>query len=83
MPLPIGWLTGLQRLASVRKDNTLPWLRPDGKTQVTVEYEGDRPVRVDTIVISTQHSPEVTLDEIREEVINHVITPRDRPSFAR
>ena len=76
MPLPI-WLAHrlAKRLASVRKDNTLPWLRPDGKTQVTVEYEGDRPVRVDTIVISTQHSPEVTLDEIREEVINHVITP--------
>ena len=75
MPLPI-WLA--HRLAKGLRPSariTLSWLRPDGKTQVTVEYEGDRPVRVDTIVISTQHSPEVTLDEIREEVINHVITP--------
>jgi len=76
MPLPIWMAHRLaKRLTAVRKDNTLPWLRPDGKTQVTIEYDGDRPVRVDTIVISTQHSPEVSLDEIREGVIKHVITP--------
>ncbi len=62
-----------RRLASVRKDGTLPYLRPDGKSQVTVEYEYGRPKRVDTIVVSTQHSPDVTQDKIRADVIERVI----------
>ncbi|MEO1369790.1 MAG: methionine adenosyltransferase, partial [Acidobacteriota bacterium] len=62
-----------RRLAAVRKAGELPWLRPDGKSQVTVEYEGNTPKRVDTVVVSTQHAPEVTLDEIREGIIAHVI----------
>ena len=74
MPLPISLAHGLSRqLALVRKKRVVPYLRPDGKTQVTVEYEGYRPVRVDTIVISTQHKAEVPLETIREDVKNHVI----------
>lgn len=76
MPMAISLAQRLaQRLAAVRKDGTLPWLRPDGKTQVTVEYENDRPVRADTIVISTQHAPGIEQDEIRRELIAHVIEP--------
>ena len=60
-------------MTEVRKDGTLDYLRPDGKTQVTVEYENDRPKRVDTIVISTQHSDTVSLDTIREDLKKHVI----------
>ena len=76
MPLPISLAHRLaKRLTEVRKDGTLPWLRPDGKTQVTVEYEDDRPVRIDTVVISTQHSAEVDVPEIREAMIKHVIEP--------
>ena len=63
------------QLTAVRKDHTLDYLRPDGKTQVTVEYHDDVPVRVDTVVISTQHSDSVTLETIREDLIKHVITP--------
>ena len=64
------------RLSQVRKDGTLPYLRPDGKTQVTVEYdENDRPVRVDTVVISTQHDPDVALETIRADLIREVILP--------
>ena len=75
MPLPIHLAHRLaERLTEVRKDGTLDYLRPDGKTQVTVEYAGDQPVRLDTAVLSTQHSDEVTLDgldkDIREKVIN-------------
>ncbi|MDQ0191104.1 methionine adenosyltransferase [Alicyclobacillus cycloheptanicus] len=74
MPLPISLAHQLsRRLSVVRKDGTLPFLRPDGKTQVTIEYEDDRPVRVDTIVISTQHDEQVTLDEISAAVRQHVI----------
>ncbi|HBL36315.1 MAG TPA: methionine adenosyltransferase [Firmicutes bacterium] len=78
MPMPIALAHRLARqLAAVRKGEILPFLRPDGKSQVTVEYEGDRPVRVDGIVVSAQHDPEVqrsTLEEgIREEVIKPVI----------
>ena len=76
MPLPISLAHKLAiQLTSVRKNHTLDYLRPDGKTQVTVEYQDDVPVRVDTVVISTQHSDSVTLEQIREDLINHVITP--------
>ncbi|MGI6202346.1 MAG: methionine adenosyltransferase [Eubacteriales bacterium] len=76
MPMPISLAHKLaKKLTAVRKSGELPYLRPDGKTQVTIEYEGDRPVRVDTIVVSTQHDPEVTLDTIRADVIEHVIKP--------
>lgn len=76
MPLPISLAHKLsRRLSEVRKNRTLPYLRPDGKTQVTVEYEGDRPVRIDTIVISTQHRPDVELAEIEKDLIAKVILP--------
>ncbi|MBB6216397.1 S-adenosylmethionine synthetase [Anaerosolibacter carboniphilus] len=74
MPLPISLAHKLaRRLSEVRKNGTLEYLRPDGKTQVTVEYVDDKPVRVDTIVISTQHSPEVNQPEIERDMIEHVI----------
>ncbi len=76
MPLPISLAHKLAlRLTAVRKDGTLKYLRPDGKTQVTVEYENDKPVRVDTIVVSTQHSASVELEQIREDLIDFVIKP--------
>ena len=76
MPLPISLAHKLAlRLTEVRKNGTLEYLRPDGKTQVTVEYHDDQPVRVDTVVISSQHSAEVDLDQIREDVIREVIRP--------
>ncbi|MBR5253375.1 MAG: methionine adenosyltransferase [Clostridia bacterium] len=76
MPLPISLAQKMaMKLTEVRKNGTLPYLRPDGKTQVTVEYEGDRPVRIDTVVVSSQHDPDVTLEQIRAEVIEHVIRP--------
>jgi len=76
MPMPIYLAHKLtRRLAEVRKDGTLPWLRPDGKSQVTVEYAYGKPVRVDTVLISTQHGPEVNHSEIEESVVEHIINP--------
>jgi len=76
MPTPILLAHRVaERLAAVRKSGKLAWLRPDGKTQVSVEYENDRPVRIDTVVVSTQHDPEATPEEIRAAVIEQVIVP--------
>jgi len=74
MPMPIAMAHKLaRRLSEVRKDKTLAYLRPDGKTQVTVEYEDNKPVRIDTIVISTQHSPEVEREQIEKDLVKEVI----------
>ncbi|MUG72459.1 MULTISPECIES: methionine adenosyltransferase [Paenibacillus] len=76
MPLPISLSHQLsRRLSEVRKNGTLGYLRPDGKTQVTVEYDGAKPVRVDTIVVSTQHAEEITLEQIQADIKEHVIKP--------
>ena len=76
MPMPIALAHRLtRRLTQVRKDGTLPWLRPDGKSQVTVAYEDGRPVAVDAVVISTQHAPEVSQEEIRAAILEQVIRP--------
>jgi S-adenosylmethionine synthetase len=74
MPMAISLAHKLsKRLTEVRKNGTLTYLRPDGKTQVTVEYDGDTPVRVDTVVVSAQHDPDVTLEQIRADIKEHVI----------
>jgi S-adenosylmethionine synthetase len=74
MPLPIVLAHKLaKKQADVRKDETLVYLRPDGKTQVTVEYDGFRPVRVDTVIVSAQHAPDVSQEQIREDIIRHVV----------
>ena len=76
MPLAISLAHKLaKRLTQVRKEGTLAYLRPDGKTQVTIEYEDDKPRRVDTIVISNQHAPEITTGQIRADIIEQVIRP--------
>ncbi|MGF7120883.1 S-adenosylmethionine synthetase [Rhodococcus sp. BE178] len=83
MPLPIALAHRLsRRLTEVRKTGVLPYLRPDGKTQVTIEYDGDRPVRLDTVVISTQHAADIDLDnlltpDLREKVLGHVLSELD------
>ena len=76
MPLPI-WLSHrlVERQAMLRKDGRLPWLRPDAKSQVTLEYENNKPKRIDTVVLSTQHSPEIDLKTLREAVIEEIIQP--------
>ncbi len=76
MPLPISLAHKLaMRLTKVRKDGALPYLRPDGKTQITVEYVDGKPVRVEAIVVSSQHSADVTLETIRKDIIENVILP--------
>ena len=76
MPLPISLAHKLAlRLTALRKNGDLPYLRPDGKTQVTVEYDGNRPVRIDAVVVSTQHAEEASLETIRRDVIQQVISP--------
>jgi len=76
MPMPIYLAHKMaRRLSEVRKSGVLPWLRPDGKTQVTVEYSYGRPKRIDTVLVSTQHAPDISQEEIRTAVIEHVIMP--------
>ena len=84
MPMPI-WLAHrmAHRLSEVRKAGVLPYLRPDGKTQVTIEYEGNRPVRLDTVLISTQHQPGIDMDTLlKPDLRDHVIRPLLPPQFA-
>ena len=76
MPLPISMAHKLSlKLSQVRKNKDLDWVRPDGKSQVSVEYEDCKPARIDTVVISTQHSPDIHLQQLREEIINNVVKP--------
>ena len=76
MPMPIYLAHKLTlKLAEVRKNGTLPWVRPDGKSQVTIEYSYGKPKRIDTVLISTQHDPDVTQEEIRAGLVEHVINP--------
>jgi S-adenosylmethionine synthetase len=76
MPLPIVLAHKLSKqLADVRKNGTMPYLRPDGKSQVTIEYDGNKPVKIDTVLIAAQHSPDVATDKVKAEVIKNVIQP--------
>jgi S-adenosylmethionine synthetase len=76
MPLPLSLAHSLtRRLAAMRNDGTLPYLRPDGKAQVSVEYHDGKPSRVDTIVVSTQHDDQTTIEQIRADMLEHVIRP--------
>lgn len=76
MPMPILLAHKLtQKLAEVRKNKVLPWVRPDGKSQVSVRYENNKPTKIETIVISTQHAPEITQEQISKEIIDKVIKP--------
>ena len=76
MPMPILLAHKLiEKLSKVRRDNTLPWVRPDGKSQVSVRYEDNKPTNIETVVISTQHAPNVSQEEISKEIINKVIKP--------
>jgi S-adenosylmethionine synthetase len=76
MPMPIYLAHNLtRRLSQVRRNGTLPWVRPDGKSQVTVEYSYGKPVRIHTVLISTQHAPEVSNEQVRQGIIEHVIKP--------
>ncbi len=82
MPMPIMLVHKLtQKLTAVRKEDVLPYLRPDGKSQVTIEYRDGKPVRVSTVVISTQHSPDISLRELREDIIEKVVKPVLPPSM--
>ena len=76
MPMPILFAHKLiQKLSQVRRDESLPWVRPDGKSQVSVRYEDNKPTKIETIVISTQHAPEISQEEISREIIDKVIKP--------
>jgi S-adenosylmethionine synthetase len=76
MPMPILLAHKLiQKLSEVRRNKTLPWVRPDGKSQVSVKYEDDKPTKIETVVISTQHAPEISQEEISNEIIDKVIKP--------
>jgi S-adenosylmethionine synthetase len=82
MPAPISLAHALvRRLSQVRRAGTLPYLRPDGKSQVSVRYAGGKPVRVDTVVVSAQHSPDVTLEQLRADIVQHVIVPTLPPAM--
>jgi S-adenosylmethionine synthetase len=82
MPAPISLAHALvRRLSQVRRDGILPYLRPDGKSQVTLRYVDGRPRRVETVVVSAQHSPDVTLERLREDIVEHVVLPTLPPAM--